>query len=219
MADDLKLGSHEARVLAALAEKAITTPKYYPMTANALMLASNQKNCRHPVMSLTEGDTGAALLKLEDLGLVQRDDRSSRAVKWRHTFRNHLLLNSDAFALLITLMLRGPQTLSELRANASGLGGPTDAAAAEALLKDLADRAQPLVVLLPRAPGRKEPRYAHTLCGVPTADEPASSPAAPPRSASGSALEALEERLTALEARVEQLEGQHPAGDPDGNLA
>lgn len=220
MAGELLLGAHEARVVAALAEKAITTPQYYPMTANALMLASNQKNCRHPVMALNEGEVGAALNRLEEQGLVQRDDRSGRVVKWRHKFQHHLLLNPDAFALLVTLMLRGPQTLSELRANAAGLGGPADAAAAEALLKDLADRAQPLVVLLPRAPGRKEPRYAHTLCGVPTADEEAATPAAATRAPSaGPALAALEARLEALEARVAQLEGRTPPDDPDRNLA
>ncbi len=216
--DELRLGPHEARVLGALAEKAITTPQYYPMTVNALMLASNQKNCRHPVMALNEGDTGAALNRLEELGLCRRDDRSGRVPKWRHNFRTHLLLESDAFALLVTLMLRGAQTLSELRANASGLGGPDDAEAAQALLKDLSDRAQPLVVLLPKSPGRKEARYAHSLCGVPESDDELVPAAAAARPANA-AVAALEERLAALEARVAQLEGRPAPADPNGNNA
>lgn len=215
---NLQLTPVAARVLGALAEKAITTPQYYPMTVNALMLASNQKNCRHPVMALNEGDTGAALNHLEELGLCRRDDRSGRVPKWRHNFRTHLLLESDAFALLVTLMLRGPQTLSELRANASGLGGPAEADAAQALLKDLSDRAQPLVVLLPKSPGRKEARYAHTLCGVPEADDEPAFASAAPRPANAT-VAALEERLAALEARVAELEGRSGPTDPNGTIA
>ena len=206
---ELLLSPAEARVIAALAEKSVTTPQYYPMSVNAIMLAANQKTCRSPVLSLSEGDTGAALNQLESLSLCTRNDNISRVPKWRQNFQHHLLLKPDAFALLVTLMLRGPQTLSELRANASGLGGPGDTEGAAALLKDLTDRAQPLVVLLPRAPGRKEARYAHTLCGVPTSDsalggEAAEATAAPRPNAP--ALQALEQRLKELETRVVELE-------------
>ena len=203
---ELQLSPIEARVIAALAEKAIATPQYYPMTVNALMLAANQKNSRDPVMKLTEGDVGAALNRLQDLDLVKRDDSLGRVPKWRHQFQHHLLLQPPPFALLVTLMLRGPQTVAELRANAAGLGGPADVEGAQAGLKELADRAQPLVVLLPRAPGRKEARYAHTLSGPPSmpADEPVAAKAAPTDDAPDVA--ALEERIRQLEERVAALE-------------
>ena len=199
----------EARVIAALAEKSIATPQYYPMTVNALMLAANQKTCRDPVMQLREGDVGAALLDLAEKGLAARDDAGSRVPKWRQSFQHHLLLQPPLLAVLLTLMLRGPQTLSSLRSNAAMLGGPPDADGIEKALADLADRAQPLVVLLPRASGQKEARYAHTLCGPPeAAAEPAPAPAvaAPARTA----LAELEARLQALEARVAALEGRAP---------
>jgi hypothetical protein len=79
-------------VLAALVEKSMLTPQYYPMTVNALMLAANQKTVRNPVMNLSEGETGAALNTLERLRLAQRDSSSSRALKWRHQMQHQMLL-------------------------------------------------------------------------------------------------------------------------------
>jgi hypothetical protein len=207
---DLLLEAAEARVIASLAEKAITTPAYYPMTVNALMLAANQKSSRDPVMKLTEGEVGAALNRLQDLELCSRDDSLGRVPKWRHKFQHYLLLSPPPFALLLTLMLRGPQTVAELRANAAALGGPADAEATQNALKELADRAQPLVVLLPRASGQKEARYAHTLSGPPSFSEPVGAPSGamvarqtlePPVS-----LAALEEKIRLLEERIAALE-------------
>lgn len=208
----LLLNPVEARVIASLTEKSIATPQYYPMTVNALMLACNQKSSRDPVMQLTEGDVGAALLDLADKDLARRDDAGSRVPKWRQTFQHHLLLAPPALAVLVTLMLRGAQTLAQLRANAAGLGGPADAAGLERVVADLVDRAQPLVAHLPRAHGQKEARYAHTLSGPPEARaEPEPAPPARERPpAQADALAALEERLRALEARVAALEGGAP---------
>ena len=195
MTTPLQLTPVEARVIASLAEKSVATPQYYPMTVNAIMLASNQKSSRDPVMQLHEGEVGAALLDLADKGLAQRDDAGSRVPKWRQSFQHHLLLQPPAFAVLVTLMLRGPQTQSELRSNA-------------AVLKDFSDRAQPLVVLLPRAPGQKEQRYAHTLSGPPELPAAAPASAAPAPRAS---LAELEEKVRALEARVSALEAKVPS--------
>ena len=206
---DLLLTAVEARVIAALSEKSIATPQYYPMTVNAIMLASNQKSSRDPVMQLREGDVGAALLDLAEKGLAARDDAGSRVPKWRQSFQHHLLLQPPAFAVLVTLMLRGPQTQSELRSNAAALGGPADADGVAAVLKDLSDRAQPLVTLLPRAPGQKEQRYAHTLSGppeMPAAAAPSAAAASSPRAS----LAELEEKIRALEARVAALEAKNP---------
>lgn len=206
----LVLSPEQVRVLGALIEKSTTTPQYYPMTVNAIMLAANQKSCRHPVMSLTEGAVGAALNQLEGQRLCARDDSSSRATKWRHQFHHQLLIKPPAMAVLATLMLRGPQTVSELRANASTMGGPADAESVAAILQDLSDRAQPLVVLLPRGAGQKEARYAHLLSGEPVIpEEPEGSP---PVRASGSAVAELQARIDALEARVAELERRLDGG-------
>jgi len=203
----LMLTAVEARVIAALSEKSIATPQYYPMTVNAIMLASNQKSSRDPVLQLHEGEVGAALLDLAEKGLARRDDAGGRVPKWRQSFQHHLLLQPPAFAVLVTLILRGPQTPAELRSNASALGGPADADGVAAVLKDFTDRAQPLVVLLPRAPGQKEARYAHTLSGPP--ELPAAAPA--PTPAPRAALAELEEKIRALEARVAALEAKSPS--------
>ena len=204
----LILSAAEARVLAVLVEKAALTPQYYPMTVNAVMLAANQKTVRNPVMNLSEGDTGAALIRLERDGLASRDDRSGRVPKWRHLMQHQLLLKPHELAVLATLMLRGPQTGSELRANAAGIGGPSDAEGLKQVVSSLTDRAQPLVVEIGRAPGQKEGRITHLLCGTP------SIPAGPrvlPGVDEGAAPESteasdLETRLRLLESRVAELE-------------
>ncbi len=205
---ELQLSPVEARVVAALVEKSITTPQYYPMTVNGIMLAANQKTSRHPVMNLTEGEVGNALSRLEELRLVVRDSFSGRVQKWRHQFQHQVLLKAHTLAVLVTLMLRGPQTAAELRANAAGLGGPNDAEALAAALSDLADRAQPLVALLPRASGQKEGRYMHTLGGAEEAQAFELPAAAVGGGSERVGLGELLERVRALEARVAELESQ-----------
>jgi hypothetical protein len=208
----LSLSPAEARVVAALVEKSITTPQYYPMTVNAIMLAANQKSCRNPAMNLTEGEVGAALNRLERDRFCVRDDLSGRTTKWRHQFQHQLLLKPAALAVLVTLMLRGPQTASELRANASALGGPADAETLTSTIQDLIDRNQPLVTLLQRVAGQKEARYAHLLCGAPTTavTETPEPPAI--RRDDPAATESLAARLSALEARVAELERRLSTG-------
>jgi len=212
---ELILSADEARVVAVLVEKSITTPQYYPMTVNGIMLAANQKTARHPVMAMTEGQVGAALNSLEELKLVTRDSFSARAQKWRQQFMHQMMLKPGTQALLVALMLRGPQTAAELRSNAAGLGGPNDATAFNDAMNDLADRAQPLVVLLPRAPGQSAARYSHTLCGVSeSAPFEVSVSDAPAARGPDAGLAA---RLAALEARVAEIErqlGLEPAAPP-----
>ncbi len=210
MSAPILLSPNEARVLAVLVEKSITTPQYYPMTVNAVMMAANQKNSRHPVMSLTEGEAGAALNQLEAEKFATRDDNAGRVPKWRHRFQHQLLLKAPTMAVLATLMLRGPQTPAELRANAAVLNGPTDADGVQAALDDLADRAQPMVMLLPRLPGQAAARYAHLLSGKPElpAVDSAAVTAAAPRAASSAPSGNGMERLAQLEARVLELEAR-----------
>ena len=210
MSAPILLSPNEARVLAVLVEKSITTPQYYPMTVNAVMMAANQKNSRHPVMSLTEGEAGAALNQLEAEKFATRDDNAGRVPKWRHRFQHQLLLKAPTMAVLATLMLRGPQTPAELRANAAVLNGPTDADGVQAALDDLADRAHPMVMLLPRLPGQAAARYAHLLSGKPElpAVDSAAVTAAAPRAASSAPSGNGMERLAQLEARVLELEAR-----------
>lgn len=212
---EIQLSAAEARVVAVMVEKSITTPQYYPMTVNAIMLAANQKTSRHPVMNLSEGDVGAALNRLEELKLVTRDSFSGRVQKWRQQFMHQMMLKPQTLALLTTLILRTAQTAAELRANAQPLGGPTDPEAFSAALADLADRATPLVVQLSRAPGQAASRYGHSLCGAADAIAFEAPAVEPGRGAVGPDLSALLQRIESLEQRVHTLErelGLGPTG-------
>lgn len=198
-----ELSAAEARVLAALFEKSITTPNYYPMTVNGIMAAANQKSSRDPVMSLTEGDVGKALNHLAEQRFCSREDSGSRVPKWRQSFKHRLLLKDHSAAVLAVLMLRGPQTRSELRSRAENLRGPKTLEELDAALEFLGDRSDPMVMTLPRQPGQKESRIAHMLCGEP--EIPAVS-ASPPPSRSSASRDELLSRIETLEARMQALE-------------
>lgn len=203
----LQLTPTQARVIGALVEKSITTPQYYPLTTHSVVSACNQKSSRDPVMTLGEGEVGSALIQLEELRLVKRDDQLGRVPKWRHRLQHEMLIKEPAMAVLVTLMLRGPQTLAELRANAATLRGPADAAGVQAVLDDLADRAQPLVVMLPRQTGQSAARVAHLLCGAVDPGQAATDE--PPQRSAGAeprGIAALEARVAALELRLAELE-------------
>ena len=200
--DTPELSPAEARVLASLFEKSITTPNYYPMTVNAIMAASNQKSSRFPVMSLSEGEVGKALNTLAELRFCSREDLGSRVPKWRQNFKHRLLLKDHSAALLAMLMLRGAQTRSELRSRAETLRGPTTSEQLDEAVEFLADRSQPLIVTLPRQPGPKEARLAPTLCGEPDVTEVA----APAPARSSTSRDELLARIESLEARVQALE-------------
>ena len=200
--DTPELSPAEARVLASLFEKSITTPNYYPMTVNAIMAASNQKSSRFPVMSLSEGEVGKALNTLAELRFCSREDLGSRVPKWRQNFKHRLLLKDHSAALLAMLMLRGAQTRSELRSRAETLRGPTTSEQLDEAVEFLADRSQPLIVTLPRQPGQKDARLAHTRCGEPDVTEVA----APAPARSSTSRDELLARIESLEARVQALE-------------
>lgn len=154
----------EARVLGVLVEKQATVPDTYPLSLNALVAGCNQKTAREPVMNLSESDVLAAIDGLKSLSLVF-EGSSSRVTRYEHNMARGFTVPPQAAALLAVLMLRGPQTVAELRANCERLHRFADIAAVEGLLNELADRYPPRAVLLPRAPGAREARWAHTLCG------------------------------------------------------
>jgi uncharacterized protein YceH (UPF0502 family) len=158
----------EARVLGVLIEKAHTVPDSYPLSLNSLTLGCNQKTARDPVLNASEADVQGATDALRSLSLVF-ESSGSRVTRYEHNLGRALGLPSQSVALLAVLMLRGPQTGSELRANSERLHRFADLSSVEAFLDELAERAVekggPLVVKLPRAAGAREARWSQLLCG------------------------------------------------------
>ena len=162
-----RLTAVEARVLAVLVEKARTVPDIYPLTLNALVAGCNQKTSREPVMSLGDADVLTAIDRLKALTLVI-ETSGGRTMRYAENARRVLEVPSESVALLATLMLRGPQTAAELRANCERLHRFSDLSAIEAYLDQLAERAAgAYVVRLARQPGSRESRWAHLLSGPP----------------------------------------------------
>lgn len=199
----LRLSAIEARVLGCLIEKEATTPEQYPLTENAVVVAANQKTNREPVMELTPGEVGHALRQLEPRQLV-RSVHGSRAQRYEHRFDKAYSVTAQQQALLAMLLLRGPQTLNELLTRTERMTKFAHADDARHALERLAERDLPLVVRLPRAPGQREERWAHLLCGPVDVGVLATETRGP--RATGSDGAGLQARLAALEARVEALE-------------
>jgi len=154
----------EARVLGVLVEKQATVPDTYPLSLNALVAGCNQKTARQPVMEAAESDVLAALDGLKALSLVF-EVSGARVVRYEHNMARAMGVPGQAVALLAVLMLRGPQTAAELRLNAERLHRFADISSVEGFLDELAAKAPPRVVRLARAPGAREPRWAHLMCG------------------------------------------------------
>ncbi|MEO7246279.1 MAG: YceH family protein [Rubrivivax sp.] len=197
------LSSDEARVVGVLVEKQATVPDSYPLSLNALSSGCNQKTARHPVLALSDADVLTALDSLKALSLVF-EVSGSRVVRFEHNLGRVLGVPSQAVALLALLMLRGPQTAAELRLNAERLHRFADVSSVEGFLDELAAREPPAVLRLARAPGEREPRWVHCLCGQPAEADVAPSNAPLPDSTrldGGEALRAIQ----ALEATVAAL--------------
>ena len=158
----------EARVLSTLMEKARTVPDTYPMTLNGLFSGCNQKTSREPVMNLSEAEVLEALDGLRDLHLIS-ESSGGRAARFGHQFQRAYGVPEQSAVLLGLLMLRGPQTAGELRLNAERWYRFADISSVEGFLDELQERSQAkggaLVLKLPRAPGAREQRWAHLLCG------------------------------------------------------
>jgi hypothetical protein len=173
-----ELTAIQVRVLGCLMEKEETTPDQYPLTLNALRNACNQKSSRSPVTAYTEGEVGHTVRELEALGLVA-ENWGARTARYEHRVPQTLGLHSKGMALLATLMLRGPQTLGELKNHSQRLYAFDDLDDVAFALEKLAERDEPLVTALPRQPGQKEGRYAHLLAGAPDIPEPVRAAPAP----------------------------------------
>ena len=197
----------ETRVLGSLIEKQVTTPEYYPLTLNALTLACNQKNNRHPVTSYTENQVSDAVERLREKNLAYvYYGSTSRVPKYKHVMPEVMHLTRAETALMCVLMLRGAQTPGELRGNASRLYEFSTLEEVEATLNGLiSHEPESLVVRLPRQPGQKEVRFAHLLSGEINVEALTVETERPSRQ---SAVERLEQKVDALTAEVERLKEQ-----------
>lgn len=202
---EILLNDVEVRVLGCLIEKELATPEYYPLTLNSLTTACNQKSNRDPVMALEESEVVRALdgLKMKHVAIQAAD--SGRVPRYRHILAERLRFSPAELAILTELLLRGPQTLGELRTRAERMHPFTDLTAVEQVLGELAERTPPRVMRLPRQPGRKESRFAHLLAGEP--DLSAEERPAPPEGARLQVM-AENERLAALESEVAALRAE-----------
>ena len=199
----------EARVLGVLIEKAHTVPDSYPLSINSLTLGCNQKTARDPVLNATEGEVQDTVMALKALNLVF-EASGSRVTRYEHNAGRTLALPSQSVALLATLVLRGPQTVSELRTASERLHRFADLSSVEGFLDELAARPEEkggaLVVKLPRAPGMREPRWAHLLSGavdvsaMPVASDSADFVAV-------SEIAALKAQQGAMQAEIHDLRG------------
>jgi uncharacterized protein len=214
----IQLEPFDARVIACLIEKQITTPDQYPLSLNALTLACNQKSNRDPMMSVEESAVQATLDKLaKKHWVVEKSGFGSRVPKFQHRFCNTeygtLKFSPQELAILCELMLRGPQTPGELRTRASRMAAFGDVSEVEAALSQLAAREDgPFVVRLAREPGRRDSRYAQLFTGeiadaAPAGDEPVVAGASP-GAAPGSRLDRLENQVRELREELDALKRQ-----------
>jgi len=194
----------EARIIGSLVEKQLTTPEYYPLTLNALVNACNQKNNRDPVMSLDEATVSNSIEHLRDRNLVYVFYGStSRVPKYKHMLPTYYELEPAEVAVMAVLMLRGAQTIGELRERTSRMHEFAGLDDVQETLNTLINRDDPLVTRLERLPGQKDARFAHLLCGA--IDVEALAATQPARSAHS---ESSSERIAKLESEMERLSGE-----------
>ena len=199
-----KLTPTEVRVLASLVEKQLTTPEYYPLTLNALTAACNQKSNRDPVMSLGDTEIQAAIDTLRDQSLVYLYyGTGTRTVKYKHMLPSVYELDPAGTAVMTVLMLRGPQTIGEIRDRTGRLFEFRDLNEVQAALDELSKRDEPLIVKLERQTGQKEARYAHLLSGE---IDVSKLPVAAERQSGGGS--GSNERMEKLEGEVERLSSE-----------
>lgn len=199
------LSATEARILGCLIEKAAITPDVYPLTVNALVAACNQKTSREPVMQLETGEVGHALREMEAKGLVKLDPFSQRAARYSHCADSVYGVMPRQRALLCVMLLRGPQTISELHARCERLADFPGLDDIRDSLDRLISREPALVVRIPRSAGQREDRYMHLLCGAIDMD---AYTAVAPAAAAPAIDHDLQARVAKLEDEVAQLKEQ-----------
>lgn len=200
--DEPMLTTIEARVLGALMEKQLTTPDAYPITLNSLILACNQKTSREPVSNYESGELQRCASQLQDKNWITVD-YSARAARYDQRLTRVLSIDKGTQALLNVMLLRGPQTLAELFTRTQRMFEFENIKAVEEKLEHLCAKTTPYFVRIPRAPGQREDRYMHLLCGKPDLAAIAAM-----SSASKSTSHTDDDRVPQLEQKIEHLEQQ-----------
>jgi len=208
-----QLTADECRVLGVLIEKAQTTPGQYPLTLNGIVTGCNQKSNREPVMEFDEERALDTVDSLRQKDLVREVTLSgSRVAKYRHIARDTLELSTNELVVLAELLLRGPQTVGELRSRASRMHTLESTDVVNTVLESLRNRDEPLVQHLAPAPGSRAPRFKQLLAPdlhpVETTSRATGAPNAPPAAETKGEIRELEARLERLEQHVQSLQQQ-----------
>jgi len=217
----LNLTTNEARVIGCLMEKSVVTPEQYPLTLNALTNACNQKSSRNPIMSLEQGMVHRTARDLQAKHLVRVEENFKSGVeKFSQSLCNmhfgEYQFDPPQFAIVCLLLLRGPQTPGELRARSGRLHAFADNVAVVNALTGLIEReGDPLVVKLPRTPGRKDAEYMHLFSGPVDVEAHASQTQTVMASGNSELINVSElaQRVSRLEAEVAELKAQLKASD------
>lgn len=199
------LNDKERRVLGSLIEKEMATPEHYPLSLNALTSACNQKSNRDPVVSYDEATVLQAVSSLKEKKFAW-ESHAGRVTKYSQNFTKIKDLTDKEAAVICLLLLRGPQTLGELRARSERLHKFESLAEVEEVMNDLAD--QDLTVRLPRQPGRKEARYTHQLGGKPDPETASQSGASAPRTELEQEVAELKEEIAGLRREFHEFKKQ-----------
>jgi hypothetical protein len=204
------LGAEELRVIGSLIEKELTTPQQYPLTLNALVLACNQTSNRNPVVTYDERTVESTVLGLKDKGLTRivHPSHGRSVTRYRQVLQDALYLEREELAVLGVMMLRGPQTLNELKTRTDRAADFADLDAVEHTIDRLAGREEPLVVRIPRQSGQREDRYAHLLGGevdITAIAESAPASGASPRASKSDEVADLRQEVEALRRDLDAL--------------
>ena len=194
------LTAMEARILGALMEKQMTTPDAYPLTLNSLLLACNQKTSREPVSNYESGEVQRCVSQLQERKLIDVD-YGARAARYDQRLTRVVSLDKPAQALICIMLLRGPQTISELLTRTQRMFDFTTTQAVEEKLEHLCAKTSPIIMRISRQAGQREDRYMHLLCG-----EPDLTAIAAMNSNSKYHAAPDDDRITQLEQKIEQLE-------------
>jgi uncharacterized protein len=205
----MELGAEELRVIGCLIEKELTTPQQYPLTLNALVAGCNQTSNRFPIVTYDERSVEATVMGLKDNGLarVVHPSHGRSATRYRQVLHEALYLEQPELALLGVLMLRGAQTLNELRTRTERMATFADLGDIERTLDALAGREEPFVVRIPRQPGQREDRYAHLLGGEVDVAEVSAAPQSTRQTRTDEVAD-LREEVAALRRDLDEIRTQ-----------